>query len=279
MCPFCLCWANQSWSGIWHGDPKTILIEQTYPGAADDEAHFIKLLPAFRDRRYVTVEGRPLFVIFRPLDLPEVRTFIARWQQLARLHGLKPVYFAAHLFDHERCWDYKAAGFDAAVIVNQLKGFHVSPMTVLRRRWQQARIYAPSGRYRARVDAVIIYAWYNWLRIKAKIAGSFRNIVRYEDATPLFFDGVALKRGEFPCAVPNWDNTARSGRRGFVLHNSTPTLFEAHLREVVKCVAHLPCEERIIFIKSWNEWAEGNYLEPDQRFGHGYLDAVRKVIL
>ena len=61
--PFCLCWANESWTGIWHGAPRRMLMEQTYPGEADHRAHFEYLLTAFRDKRYITVDGRPRFVI------------------------------------------------------------------------------------------------------------------------------------------------------------------------------------------------------------------------
>ena len=81
---------------------------------------------------------------------------------------------------------------------------------------------------------------------------------------------------DYPVAVPNWDNTPRSGNRGFVLEGSTPELFRAHLREALERVADRPREHRIVFLKSWNEWAEGNYLEPDRRFGHAYLEVVQE---
>ena len=83
---------------------------------------------------------------------------------------------------------------------------------------------------------------------------------------------------EYPTVLPNWDNTPRSGLNGLVLHGSTPELFKTVLRRGVDLVQGYPAEQRIVFIKAWNEWAEGNYLEPDQRFGHGYLRAVREVL-
>jgi hypothetical protein len=83
---------------------------------------------------------------------------------------------------------------------------------------------------------------------------------------------------DYPVAVSNWDNTPRAGRRGSVLHGSTPKLFARHLRDAVQRVADRSPEHQIVFIKSWNEWAEGNYLEPDLRHGRGYLEAVRKVV-
>ena len=88
-----------------------------------------------------------------------------------------------------------------------------------------------------------------------------------------------MANGCYPSVVPNWDNTPRAGYNGVILHGSTPELFGGHVREVLASVAHRAADERIVFIKSWNEWAEGNYLEPDLRHGHGYLDALRAAVM
>ena len=81
------------------------------------------------------------------------------------------------------------------------------------------------------------------------------------------------RRADFyPCVVPNWDNTPRSGLNGLVLHGSTPELYAEHLCEAVGLVADRTPDQRVVFIKSWNEWAETNYLEPDLRWGNAYLE-------
>ena len=80
--PFCLCWANETWSGIWHGAPKHVLIEQTYPGPEDHEAHFNALLPAFRDARYIRIDGKPVFIVYRPLEIPNVKAAMRQWRDL-----------------------------------------------------------------------------------------------------------------------------------------------------------------------------------------------------
>lgn len=80
--PFCLGWANQSWTGIWHGNPKSVLVEQTYPGPADEAAHFAWALPAFRDARHIRVDGKPMFVVFDPYDMPSTISFIEHWRRL-----------------------------------------------------------------------------------------------------------------------------------------------------------------------------------------------------
>ena len=93
--PFCLAWANQSWSGVWHGNPKNILIQQIYPGPDDEIAHFKAVLPAFRDKRYVRVEGKPLFVVYDPANLPNPASFIGHWRALAAQAELPGLFFVA----------------------------------------------------------------------------------------------------------------------------------------------------------------------------------------
>ena len=130
--PFCICWANQTWSGIWHGSPKSILIEQTYPGLDDIRRHFSTLRNAFLDKRYLRVDGRPVFVIYRPTEVPDVSSFIQEWQELAIQSGLPGIHFVAHLFFSDSTWDFKSAGFDSCVVVSNHKVFNVSTRTALR---------------------------------------------------------------------------------------------------------------------------------------------------
>ncbi|MEI8108854.1 MAG: glycoside hydrolase family 99-like domain-containing protein, partial [Verrucomicrobiota bacterium] len=122
--PFCLAWANDTWSGHWYGAPKRTLIEQTYPGPDDHERHFYSLLPAFLDPRYLRVHDRPIFTLFRPKSLPNPQAFIDLWQKLAAQNGLPGIHFIAHLFDHELDFPWKSLGFHAAVVTNELKLLH-----------------------------------------------------------------------------------------------------------------------------------------------------------
>ena len=102
-------------------------------------------------------------------------------------------------------------------------------------------------------------------------------VYRYEEGAALWTCSEAFTDGAYPCLLPNWDNTPRSGRNGFVLHGATPQLFEAHARKIAVGVRGRPAERNLVFIKSWNEWAEGNHLEPDLRFGLAFLDALKAV--
>jgi hypothetical protein len=254
---FCLAWANQSWTGIWHGAPDRILIEQTYPGVQDYEAHFYELLDSFTDERYIKIEGKPLFVVYKPQGLPEPKLFTDIWRELAIKSGLKGLYFIGNVKDP--LWVPEENGFDALVL---------DSLPIMTRK---------------------INTFYNGYKGYNLLNRSLRQlpfkifhkptIYSYQDAIKALFTDQEATFGEFPCVIPNWDNTPRSGSKGLVLHNSSPELFRTHLRGAIARVGHKSHEKRIIFIKSWNEWAEGNYLEPDLKFGRSYLKVIKDEIL
>jgi hypothetical protein len=257
--PFCLGWANDSWTGIWHGCPGRTLMEQTYPGPEDERRHFFELLKVFADDRYLKVDGRPLMLIYKPYQLPEPLRFTEHWRQLAVEAGLKGIHLVANTNTMQ--WDWRGNGFDAAIPHNP--GFVTHWM-----------INRPPNR----LDAASL-----------KLFGLDRRglMKKYRPRPDVIAYGEYIRRASlpvgpeevYPCVVPNWDNTPRCGAGGFVLHDATPELFRVHLRQAVEAVAGRPADRRIIFVKSWNEWAEGNYLEPDRRYGLGYLEALRGEIL
>ena len=273
--PFCLAWANDTWSGHWYGAERRVLIEQTYPGEEDHRRHFETLLPAFHDRRYIRVHNRPLFAIFRPKALPDPAAFIALWQTLARENGLEGIHFVAHLFDNELDYPWREAGYGGAVMTNELKLLRRRLWHITRERLRLARRDPRAGRARELVTGTGRLVGH---RILQRLLGWPGGVHYYRDAMLFFKSRRALELGCYPSIVPGWDNTARAGRKGVVLHGSTPALFAEHLRDILDSVAARPAEDRLVFVKSWNEWAEGNYLEPDQKFGCGYLDAVRTAL-
>lgn len=270
--PFCLAWANDTWRSHWYGAEKRTLVEQTYPGPADHERHFYTLLPAFQDSRYIRVYDKPVFTIFRPKNLPNTEAFIEQWQILAQKNGLRGVHFVAHLFDHELDFAWRKVGYDGAVVTNELK--------VMRRRLSQVakerflRINAPGvagSRTGKTVDAITNTGRLVGHRVLQRLLRWPGGVHYYKDAVMFFNPSGVVDAGCYPSIVPGWDNTPRAGPKGIVLHGSTPELFAAHVRETLQAVKDRPAEERLVFVKSWNEWAEGNYLEPDRVFGHAYL--------
>ncbi len=263
--PFCLAWANQSWTGVWHGDPGRTLMQQTYPGPADEEAHFRWAQKAFEDSRYVAVDGKPLFFIFDPYDMPSTVSFIDHWRELAVKAGYRGLYFVGST--HRYRWvggepelpilapfdalsplgptDYieNIGRFKRGNLDRRLKELNVGKLNPYKpRRWQRPM----------RIDYADVVA---------------------DALTDVPEDGRYL-----PAVLPGWDNTPRSGLRGIVYEGETPELFKVYLQKAVNKLAGRDEQHRIIFIKAWNEWAEGNYLEPDSVHGHAFLDAVRSVV-
>lgn len=267
--PFCLCWANQTWTGVWYGAPQRTLVEQTYPGREDHRRHFLALRKAFLDERYLRLNDRPIFAIFRPNEIPNVTAFIDQWQELAVRNGLPGLHFVAHLQNVELPWDFRSAGFDSSVIVNVFKGFTVPFRDVILRRMRRV------GSQGLSKETVRHFFWRRYRSLVGKFGGHVR---LYRDAIPFLLDGCSEQSDIYPCVAPNWDNTPRSQAGGYVLHESTPELFRAHLRDALNLVESRDPEERLVFVKSWNEWGEGNYLEPDQKFGHDYLKVIEEEL-
>ena len=257
--PFCLTWANQSWTGIWYGAPGKILKEQTYPGLADYEAHFYAVLPALRDARYLRVNGLPLFGIWRPSELPDAHEFIEFWRNLANREGLPGLYFVG--FTDDPAWSPSDDGFDACV----LQSFSGTGRAI--HRSTRAKI----GKRLKRMSPN--------LRAAALTMTGQPKVYDYDEVRPELVFGPRLRDDQHPCLIPNWDNTPRSGRRGVVLHGATPDLFRRQVARTVPLLAERPREKQLLFVKSWNEWAEGNHLEPDLRFGRKWLEALAAEVL
>lgn len=240
--PFCLAWANQTWTGVAHGAPRRTLIAQTYPGLEDEKAHFDSVLPALVDPRYLRIDGRPLFVIYRPELLAHARRFTDHWRDLAASAGLSGLFLIADVrddFTHRPSNALESMGFDGAVFVNL-------PVDRVRRPPLLARAVT-------------------------RLLGGPKVVWHSET-----FEGAPFTQSRpiFPCVFSNWDNSPRSGREGIAVVGSSPRILRAHTEAAVAAVSTLAREQRLIFLKSWNEWAEGNYLEPDLVHGRDALRAV-----
>jgi lipopolysaccharide biosynthesis protein len=245
--PFCVGWANESWTGIWHGLPGRILQEQTYPGENDHIAHFRYLQPFFEDERYFRLDGKPVFLIFKPESIPDLARALELWRKLAKDAGLGGLHFVAYMPD---TWSAKNHGFDAVTWAHQ---------SVLK---------AVKGRSK-------------WRHLR-NLIGLPVHAYSYADAVPYMHGPRALFQplpdDHYPSIVAGWDNSPRAGRAATILHGYTPELFRLHARNVLNLVQHKLPEKRVVFLKSWNEWAEGNYIEPEQRYGLAFLEALRSEV-
>lgn len=255
--PFCLAWANDTWRGTWYGATRDVLIEQTYP-PGDDQAHFSELLPAFTDPRHVRIDSKPVFFVFKPASLPDATAFVDRWQTLATRAGLPGLHLVG--FAENENWDPRPSGFDGVVLTRLGSVFDL-----------------PVG-LRARAA----YSLGGSSRVPSSVAARLRRrplrVHPYSQAAPLFLVDRPLQDHEYPCVISGWDNTPRARSDGFVLVPDEGDAFRDHVRRAVRSVADRPDERRLVVLKSWNEWAEGNYVEPDRTRGYAYLEALRESL-
>jgi lipopolysaccharide biosynthesis protein len=246
--PFCLAWANHSWIGKLHGLKDNLLFKQKYPGMEDHTAHFFTLVNAFRDIRYIKINNKPLFIIYYPEEIPETTKFLDLWQELAMQNGFNGMYFIAI---RNKIGKDSNEGFEGQTV--HQPAHYISIF--------EKNLYSRGIGFCKRHTLGVLPFIMNY---KTLISG---------------YDFKDFPQNTFiPTVIPNWDSTPRLNTKGWVFHKSTPELFKTHFENAFKFVAEQNNVHKMIFIKSWNEWAEGNYLEPDMEWGKGYLNAIKEVI-
>jgi hypothetical protein len=251
--PFCIAWANDTWSGRWHGLDDKIIFKQEYLGKKDYTAFFYDSLPLFEDSRYMKIDNKPIFKIYMPMALPDLSLFLALWHGLAQKNGFDGMYFIG--IGNKVCLEN---GYDGYV--------------------SNGPVIPDSARYTTKFESA--YYLLNGHRLRDKIR-NFPHIgpqvFKYSAVVKAVLN-EPLSPNEFPLVLPNWDNTPRSARRGTVLQGSTPDQYGIYLRKALKLVEKKKKGEQLIFIKSWNEWAEGNILEPSIQWGKAYLSETRRIL-
>jgi lipopolysaccharide biosynthesis protein len=255
--PFCLCWANENWTRTWDGKDREILVSQAYD-SDDDRAHIRWLLRVFDDPRYIRVDDAPLFLVYRLSRLPNPAATAEVWREEARRAGVPNIYLCSvESFDAPKI-DPKTWGFDAAVEF-QPDGGAIS---------QSIRC--------VRCDSL-------WNRFSQSL-GIVPQIFTENSVCcyPRLVEKMVKKQKsdyvQFPCITPMWDNSARKSKHALLLRGSTPELYGEWLQAALKRVPEPDGDANLIFINAWNEWAEGNHLEPCQKWGCAYLEATRSVL-
>jgi hypothetical protein len=254
--PFCLCWANENWTRVWNGLDKDILIEQSY-SEEDDRQHIRWLANAFRDKRYIKVGDRPLFLVYRARSIPDPVKTTSIWRDEARKLGFKELYLCrVESFAEER-EPPACLGFDASVEFQPDWSSFPALTPPLRRSrvWRRLTRWGLSSKVYEQNDV------YSYKRVA--------NLMRRRDVPP-------YKR--FPGVTPGWDNTPRREHGAIILKGSTPKLYCRWLKATLRRFEPYGPGENLVFINAWNEWAEGNHLEPDKRWGRAYLEATRRAL-
>lgn len=235
---FCLCWANESWTRRWDGGSQDILMAQTY-SPQDDLEHIRWLLPALADPRAVRIGDRPMFVVYRPGDLPDAARTIDTWRGEVDRAGLPGIHLVAVECSAGVGRDAMTNGFDATVrfqpdwgVLNDLPRAEVGPTTL--------RVYD------------------------------------YDECWPLLADAAPVDYCRYETVFPGWDNTPRVGVNGIAFRGSRPESYERWLREAATRAMAQAREQRVVFVNAWNEWAEGCHVEPDLQYGLAYLTATKQ---
>lgn len=245
--PFCLCWANENWTRRWDGEDQQILMQQVY-SEADDREHIRSLLPVFEDKRYIRVNGKPLFMVYRTQDMPDPERTARAWREEARNAGIGELYLCR--VEGKFNDDPRDIGFDAAT--------EFAPDW-----WNKGPQLKPDSALLPSADP----------GLKKVCANNYVHSYQSMADTMMAKSNPAYKW--FRCVTPSWDNRARRKNGANIFVGSSPDKYKAWLRRAIENTnARLLGEERIVFLNAWNEWAEGCHLEPDEKYGHAWLEAT-----
>jgi lipopolysaccharide biosynthesis protein len=263
--PFCLCWANENWTKAWDGLEKEVLIKQDY-NAEDRGNHINWLCKAFKDPRYIKVKNKPLLLIYRTDNIPDLKERINDWREITRKNGFDDLYLCSvrSNFNQMNESDIIKAGFDAVV------GF------------QPFREDLPKFSFSI-LARLVINDSYNklvtWLRLQSHLP--LVNVNGIHDYNKLADTAMGRTHPvnyiKFPCVTPSWDNSARK-RVASIIQNNEPHKFIEWLLHAFTRVEKYSDDEQIVFINAWNEWAEGCHLEPDLKNGRMFLEAVKTAV-
>jgi Glycosyltransferase WbsX len=265
--PFCYIWANENWTKRWDGQDQQIIIKQDY--SPDDDRQHMRFLceNVFPNKNYITVDGKHLFVIYKPFLFPDPAKTAAIYRAVAAEYGIK-LHLCHMVFCYKDEWKGLLQGFDAAIDFEPfgIRRSNIFDVMGAGRR-SQLTLYHRAVRYLFR----------HAFGKEKRFSGQYNQLEYHWMVNHL----KSLKDFPFklyPSLVPGWDNTARrKNDPTLILRNSSPELFGRWLQKIADDFEPANTEENFVFINAWNEWAEGNHLEPCQRWGTDYLAKVKGV--
>jgi lipopolysaccharide biosynthesis protein len=265
--PFMLCWANENWTRKWDGRDQEVLMEQCH-SEDDDVNHIHHLIQFFKDPRYIRVDNKPVFIIYKSFLLPDPAATAKKWREIAAQHGME-LYLCHMVFRYNKTYSDLADGFDAAIDFEPF-GTRRTESNLTRTKTEvsdrSSIVKRISGRFKKANPGALE-------QLKTLNIKEYKSM--FENLKPLKESNCKI----FPSLVPGWDNTARKPNDPvLILNNSTPALFKEWLEKIVRDFKPYSVQENFVFINAWNEWAEGNHLEPCARWGLQYLEALKSVV-
>lgn len=256
--PFCLSWANENWTRTWDGQSKKVLMEQKY-SLEDDRKHIQYLIPFFRDSRYIKIDNKPVFIMYRSELHPQIEEATKIWREEVKKAGFDDLYLIRT--EHfKKNIDPKTHGFDAGME------------------------FAPDNDYRGEKIAKSNKTVYLLKKALHKInLKKFPEIENGIFSYPQLANNMIAKPKRnykyFRCVTPMWDNSARRKSKAAIYINSTPEIFGNWIEKMKTFTEeNFEPKEQLLFINAWNEWGEGCHLEPDIKWGKAYLKSLKDMI-
>lgn len=263
---YCISWANENWTNGWVSKNNKILIGHDFDDEQDWIDHFNYLLPFFKDSRYIKEDGKPLMTIYVPHHIGKLKKMLDLWNTMAienDFRGLKFIYqnVKSH---YDKTMDKSL--FDYGIEFQP--GFTI--FSNLTKKNQLLTIWAPKISAWMQKNLGIHLGISN---MKDKVS-----ISNYDETWTKILNYRPDREGMIPSAFVDWDNTPRHGKRGLVYVGATPEKFKKYFAQLIINARKFYKTDKL-FVFAWNEWAEGGYLEPDEKFGYGYLNAIKEALV
>ncbi|MDD2435015.1 MAG: glycoside hydrolase family 99-like domain-containing protein [Bacilli bacterium] len=279
--PFCLCWANESWNRTWDGSEKIILMPQANGKVEEWEEHFNYLLPFFKDERYIKIEDKPIFIIYRPEIIPSINNMLDYWQKLAKKNGLKGICFAYQSHSFHMLKNKDDSRFELAIEYEPFYSwFQYNIRKKTSKSIKEKTVFLISRRIPNLIKNIknkinIIMDLKLGQKIKFRFKANYIN--KYSTVVNQSVTNIPLSNKSIPGVFTDWDNTARKANNSTLFIGSTPERFKEYLSAQIKRSKEVYNKD-MVFVNAWNEWAEGAHLEPDKKHGYEYLEAVKEAL-
>ena len=271
--PFCIGWANHDWTTkTWEKNSKEkkdhIIFKQEYPGTQDHINHFYRLLSAFKDERYIKVDGKLLFVIFDVNSFPNISEFKELWNSLAKKNGLLGFHFVI-MYGTISKIDKQTLNKNVEQVaydnISKAKEYGMDAINSIGHKYAEIK---SSG--------LFVKSFKTFLRKVFK--DNYVEKYEYDKIIRNFYSLMDREEYVYPQLLVGWDRSPRSGKKAIIYKNSNPKSFKLAAKLAIDIVKEKDEQHRIIFLNSWNEWGEGAYMEPDMRYGKGFISALREAI-
>lgn len=256
--PFFLFWANESWRMMWFGQDKKVVWPQEYGTEKDWHEQFLYCLDYFKDERYMRNEGKPVYGIYNAFNFPQINEFIDKWQIWAKEEGLEGIYFIKAMGSRDK----NELGKFSAIVSREPNYTFAYDETIIEKsiRVVRSRIVDQINR--------------NFLLEKGKGIVELR--ADYDDLWKRILKRKIPDDGSVCLgAFTDWDNSPRRSYNSTIIAGATAEKFGLYMKHLYRKAKKNNCP--MIVINAWNEWAEGAYLEPDEKNGYGYLEAIKRI--